>query len=117
MSYRSVKRVLGETSLERKCRVLFGICLLLLISASFWFYGSKTDEIVEKENRNIGWLLTVEDQQVLHWKTLGTIPNDPTKAPVEDPGLQMISKALKEQPYEMHFIIPKAARGRAWKVR
>ena len=36
MSYRSIKRVLGETSLERKCRLLFGGCLLLLISGTFW---------------------------------------------------------------------------------
>ena len=31
MSYRSLKRVLGETSLERKCRLLFGVCLFVLI--------------------------------------------------------------------------------------
>ena len=36
MSYRSIKRVLGETSLERKCRLLFGACLLLLIGGAFW---------------------------------------------------------------------------------
>ena len=35
MSYRSFKRVLGETSLERKCRILFGVSLLLLISIVF----------------------------------------------------------------------------------
>ena len=44
MSYRSIKRVLGETSLERKCRFLFGACLLLLITASFWFYGDQTEQ-------------------------------------------------------------------------
>lgn len=38
MSYRSFKRVLGETSLERKCRFLFGACLLLLITSSFWLF-------------------------------------------------------------------------------
>ncbi len=37
MSYRSLKRVLGETSLERKCRFLFGACLLMLITGSFWW--------------------------------------------------------------------------------
>ena len=39
MSYRTFKRVLGETSLERKCRFLFGGGLLLLITASFYFYA------------------------------------------------------------------------------
>ena len=46
MSYRSFKRVLGETSLERKCRFLFGACLLLLITASFWWYGKRTEQLV-----------------------------------------------------------------------
>ena len=46
MSYRSIKRVLGETSLERKCRFLFGACLLLLIIASFWVYGWQTEKLV-----------------------------------------------------------------------
>jgi hypothetical protein len=35
MSYRTFKRLLGETSLERKCRFLFGGGLLLLVSGSF----------------------------------------------------------------------------------
>ena len=34
MSYRTIKRLLGETSLERKCRLLFGGGLLLLECAS-----------------------------------------------------------------------------------
>ena len=46
MSYRSIKRVLGETSLERKCFFLFGIGLLLAITAGFWWYSSQTDELV-----------------------------------------------------------------------
>ena len=43
MSYRSFKRALGETNLERKCRFLFGTCLLVLISGSFWWYSTATD--------------------------------------------------------------------------
>ncbi|MEZ6096100.1 MAG: ATP-binding protein [Pirellulaceae bacterium] len=35
MAYLSIKRVLGETSLERKIRVLFGVSLLVLIAFSF----------------------------------------------------------------------------------
>jgi signal transduction histidine kinase len=37
MSYRSIKRVLGESSLERKLRILFGVGLLFLIGGSFWW--------------------------------------------------------------------------------
>jgi len=45
MSYRAFKRLLGETSLERKCRFLFGGFILLLITASFWFYARQTEEL------------------------------------------------------------------------
>src|SRR5438874_1519205 len=45
MSYRAFKRLLGETSLERKCRFLFGAGILVLIALSFWFYGYKTEHL------------------------------------------------------------------------
>ena len=54
LSYRTFKRVLGESNLERKCRLLFGMCMLLLVTGSFWWYGSETDEIVYDLNRFIG---------------------------------------------------------------
>ena len=44
MSYRSFKHLLGETSLERKCRFIFGLGILVLVSGSFFFYGQKTEE-------------------------------------------------------------------------
>ena len=45
MSYRAFKRLLGETSLERKCRFLFGAFILLLISGSFWIYHRQTEQL------------------------------------------------------------------------
>ena len=45
MSYRAFKRLLGETSLERKCRFLFGAGILLLITISFWFYAYQTEDL------------------------------------------------------------------------
>ena len=45
MSYRAFKRLLGETSLERKCRFLFGAFILLLITGSFWFYARQTEDV------------------------------------------------------------------------
>jgi len=53
MSYRTFKRALGETNLERKCRFLFGACLLPLIAGSFWWYGSETNKIVIENNRPV----------------------------------------------------------------
>jgi len=45
MSYRAFKRLLGETSLERKCRFLFGGFILLLITGSFWLYARQTEHL------------------------------------------------------------------------
>lgn len=39
MSYKGFKRLLGESSLERKSRFLLGAVTLLLISGSFWLYA------------------------------------------------------------------------------
>ena len=54
MAYRPIKRVLGETSLERKCRFLFGACLLLLISVAFWWVEHLAEDLVEREARRKG---------------------------------------------------------------
>ena len=53
MSYRTLKRLLGETSLERKCRLLFGGGLLLLISGSFYFYSKQTQKIISQQNLEV----------------------------------------------------------------
>src|SRR3989441_779484 len=49
MSYRALKRLLGETSLERKCRFLFGAFILLLITGSFWLYGHQTEDLAYEQ--------------------------------------------------------------------
>jgi signal transduction histidine kinase len=43
MSYRAFKRLLGETSLERKSRFLLGTGVLLLMTGSFWVYAWQTE--------------------------------------------------------------------------
>src|SRR4051812_35361691 len=66
MSYRTFKRVLGETSLERKCRWWFGVSLAVLLTLSFTWYGRRTDQIVKDLNHTFigpeliraGWLAT-----------------------------------------------------------
>ena len=49
MSYRSVKRLLGEQSLERKCHLIFGTFLLLLIIGTFLWINRISERII-KEN-------------------------------------------------------------------
>jgi signal transduction histidine kinase len=45
MSYRAFKRLLGETSLERKCRFLFGAGILVLITVSFWIFALQNEAL------------------------------------------------------------------------
>jgi len=58
MSYRTFKRLLGETSLERKCRFLFGGGLLILIVGSFAFYGHRTANLLYEQHEITGEMLT-----------------------------------------------------------
>src|SRR5882724_9231936 len=51
MSYRTFKHLLGETSLERKCRFIFGGGLFVLVSLSFSWYGAKTESLVAGQTR------------------------------------------------------------------
>ncbi|MCX7393312.1 MAG: HAMP domain-containing sensor histidine kinase [Planctomycetales bacterium] len=53
MSYNNAIGLLGETSLERKCRLLFGGGLLLLISGSFWIYARQTQGLVFVQNTDL----------------------------------------------------------------
>jgi signal transduction histidine kinase len=46
VSYRTFKHLLGETSLERKCRFIFGGGILALVTLSFYWYGQKTESLV-----------------------------------------------------------------------
>ncbi|GIW82618.1 MAG: two-component sensor histidine kinase [Gemmatales bacterium] len=57
MSYRAFKHLLGETSLERKCRFLFGAGILLLITISFWWYALKTESLAYEQTKTAGRLL------------------------------------------------------------
>jgi len=97
MSYRSFKRVLGETSLERKCRFLFGACLLLLITGSFWWYGKQTEELVYKQNPGKGRLIVDTVLTRTHWEKLET--NEAFKKIVP-----LFSEDLEQQDFTYRFI-------------
>lgn len=102
MSYRSFKRVLGESSLERKCRFLFGACLLLLITGSFWWYGQETERLVYKQNFYKGQLLVDQVLVKSHWEEIGLNPDD------EDAQFftQEIDRRLEQQDYRSRSIRP-----------
>jgi two-component system sensor histidine kinase BarA len=69
MSYRTFKHLLGETSLERKCRFIFGGGILVLVTTSFYWYGQKTEKLVYGQSTQTARRLvnpTVVDQ---HYKS------------------------------------------------
>lgn len=99
MSYRSFKRVLGETSLERKCRFLFGACLLLLITGSFWWYGNRTEQLVFEQSRDTGKNLVQSALIEKHWVALEG--NREFRDVAED-----IAKQLRTQTYDAGWLIP-----------
>lgn len=71
--------MLGETSLERKCRLLFGAALMILITASFWIYANRTRRIVESQQ--IGKAADLIVPQILyreHVKKWGIHMNEST---------------------------------------
>ena len=51
MSYRGIKRVFGESRLERKIRILFGVCLLALTAGSFWWVSKITENLIRENTR------------------------------------------------------------------
>jgi signal transduction histidine kinase len=83
--YRSLKRALGETNLERKCRWLFGICLLALISAAFWSADRIAEDLVRDNIANSGmdWVRTYLFEK--HWAAWDT---------TTDPAGQLLRRKL-----------------------
>jgi signal transduction histidine kinase len=104
MSYRAFKRLLGETSLERKCRFLFGGGIIVLITLSFWFYAYHTEHLAYKQAEADCRLLVAPSLLQHHllkntWKIT---------APVEEPGslnLFVLNEAGKES--QFHFLTDK----------
>jgi two-component system, NarL family, sensor histidine kinase BarA len=68
MSYRTVKRFLGETSLEVKCRLLLGTGLMLLIMGSFYVYAKLNMRIIREQQRERAQLLVAHNILWAHWK-------------------------------------------------
>ncbi len=105
MSYRGFKRVLGETSLERKCRFLFGACLLMLITASFVWYGRRNEQLVYEQARVRGDALITESLYSLHWLWMQTgTENNEGQDMV--PLAQDAIEQMRSQKFTSRFILP-----------
>ena len=73
MSYRTFKRVLGETNLERKCRWWFGISLIVMLALSFTWYGRQSDTLVEERIQTLSEELVRAGWYKLHIEILAEI--------------------------------------------
>ncbi len=97
MGYRTVKRALGETNIERKCRVLFGLCLGLLIFSAFYWVGHVGEDLVIQTTDRIGRDYVGSSLAYTHW---GMWETDPKAAEY----LQRMKKSLVEEEYATAFM-------------
>ena len=127
MSYRSFKRVLGETSLQRKCLLLFGGCLPVLIAAGFWWYGLRAEELVREQNRITGQRLVDQVMLEAHWEgwhadEAGPTPESPAarrlgRHPELIPELiKSLAEQLSRQKYKHRVLSPNAGNERGRKM-
>ena len=117
MSYRAVKRILGETRLELKCFLLFGTSMLLLILGSFWWYSKTTDELVLGRNPLIGRVLVDTALFAIHVDKLDppdeSININESNTAIED---KYVNEGLREdlptQEYTFRSISPEPSAGK-----
>lgn len=90
MSYRTIKRILGETNFEVKCLVLFGVGLTALAATTFGLYWWQTSKLIDKQNRTTAQLLMAPMIMQKHWERAAIgqpenpVINDPTVVPAFD---------------------------------
>jgi two-component system, NarL family, sensor histidine kinase BarA len=102
MSYRSFKKLLGETGLERKCRYLLGTGVVLLMSLSFVSYARQTEELAYDQLQNTGQTLVPTVIARIHAKPELTETFDRFQRLAEE-GLP---SALKSYRYRVFSMLP-----------
>jgi two-component system, NarL family, sensor histidine kinase BarA len=111
MSYRTVKRVLGETSLERKCRWWFGLSLVVLLTLSFTWYGRQMDHLVANRIKDQSEEFVRAGWQKLHIEGMAQIekPSGPdaetNEAAIAYDLLAASSEALGRD-FDWHALLP-----------
>ncbi|MAT70803.1 MAG: histidine kinase [Planctomycetaceae bacterium] len=113
MSYTGLKRVLGETNLERKTRLLFGTALLILIPTSFWWYGARTDKIVRETNSFVARALVNYAMVEAHISALQSNPNGPrsSEAAKWADANSAITDALSTRDFNWSVLLPENEQG------
>ena len=102
MSYRTFKHLLGETSLERKCRFIFGGGILVLVTFSFYWYGQKTESLVIGQTTQTARMLINPILKDIHAKD----GLNPDYAKAFDGKADAFTPLDDLQSYEFHVINP-----------
>jgi signal transduction histidine kinase len=114
VSYRTFKHLLGETSLERKCRFIFGGGILALVTLSFYWYGQKTESLVIGQKTEAARVLVGPILQKFHVQKVLSSNNltDLLDEWADD------HSTLNETPgYDSHIIVPFDVRDREHQPR
>src|SRR5437764_458681 len=100
MSYRAFKKLFGETSLERKCRIWLGVGILSMMSVSFYIFARRTENLATEQ--------TVNSVRVLVSSVVATLHLDETqkRAFAEDQGNREKTWPPALRDYRQALIVP-----------
>jgi hypothetical protein len=98
--YRSLKRVLGETNLERKVRWIFGTCITLLILLTFSSVGLIAKRLVDETTNHKGRNLARNLLFKLHWEFWTKDVEGPERAKV----VEQLSSVLAQEKHESRIL-------------
>lgn len=115
MSYRNLKRLLGESSLERKCRLLLGVGILCFVGFSFYIYGKSNESLVWDQTKLTCQLLVNPLLLKRHWRPESG-PEGAAAEPVPPEILRFLDRLPTQQDmgeimedrrdYESYFLRP-----------
>ena len=104
MSYRSIKRVIGETSLERKCRLLFVVCLTVLLMVSFCWVEHIAEDLVEGTAIRKGRDLVDAALLRFHWEEWENRSNADRSMQGTSSMARELARDLKTQSYDWKIL-------------
>ena len=119
MSYRSVKRLLGEQSLERKSHLIFGSFLLILIVGTFWWINSISERVIKDNMKQRAEEFASVVLMRIHYDEFGTVRDKEHEQaekfakeilPSDPPYAVLVSDEEKIQPDEQTFMYIKPNR-------
>lgn len=77
MSYRVIKRILGGSNLEQKLRIIFGICMFVLIATAFIWVNRITEDLIQSNMRARASQLVYLKLMEIHLSKMSPVSPDP----------------------------------------